>query len=309
LLLAELSQHAAIVGGIGNSYAEKYLQKAAYRETLETGIQWVLSCMSTPRYFYKMFRMSSEVFNELHDLLVSNYGLTSNKNVSSIESLAMFLWIVGGPQSFLQAENRFTRSLWTIHTKFHEVLRCLRKLAKDNITPRYPTFSTEHEKVRENRFWPYFKEAIGAIDGSHVKVIVPLDETVNHTNRHGYTSQSVLAICDFDMRFTFAVTGWPGSAHDLRILNHALANFSSFPVAPKDNNGFLYYVIMLAGCIIMYLTNLFYLEKYLLIHKCSKPTVEHNFYRQFQLKNVRGKKLAYPTKKSPVNINFYTQFF
>ena len=90
LLLAELSQHAAIVGGTGNSYAEKYLQKGAYRETPETGIQWVMRCMSTPRYFYKMFRMSLEVFNELHDLLVSNYGLTSNKNVSSIESLAMF---------------------------------------------------------------------------------------------------------------------------------------------------------------------------------------------------------------------------
>ena len=242
LLLAELAQHATMVGGMGNSYAEKYLQKSAYIETPETGIQWVIRCMSMPRYVYRMFRMSPEVFNELHDMLVSNYGLTSNKNVSSIESLAMFLWIVGGSQSFSQAENRFTRSLWIVHIKFHEVLNCLRKLAKDSIMPRDPTFSTDHERVRENRFWPYFKGAIGAIDGSHVKLIVPLDEMVNHTNRRGYTSQNVLAICDFDMRFTFAVTGWPGSAHDSRILNHALANFPSFPVPPKGNNGFLYYV-------------------------------------------------------------------
>ena len=91
--------------------------------------------------------MSPEVFNELHDLLVSNYGLTSNKNVSSIESLAMFLWIVGGSQSFSQAENHFTRSLWILHMKFHEVLMCLRKLGKHNITLR-------------DRFWPYFKDAI-----------------------------------------------------------------------------------------------------------------------------------------------------
>jgi hypothetical protein len=47
------------------------------------------------------------------------------------------------------------------------------------------------------------------------------------------TSQNVLAVCDFDMRFIFAVVGWPGSAHDTRILNHALANFPSFPVPPK----------------------------------------------------------------------------
>jgi hypothetical protein len=54
----------------------------------------------------------------LHDLLVSSYGLTSTRNVTSIESLAMFLWIVGRPQSFSQAENCFERSTWTIHMKF-----------------------------------------------------------------------------------------------------------------------------------------------------------------------------------------------
>jgi hypothetical protein len=64
----------------------------------------------------------------------------------------------------------------------------MRKLAKDNIVPRDPTFSTDHASVRESHFWPYFKGAIGAIDGSHVKVVMPVDEVVNHTCRHGYTS-------------------------------------------------------------------------------------------------------------------------
>jgi hypothetical protein len=237
LMLAELSQHAAVMGEMDNLYTEWYLQKGAYRETEETGIQWVMKCMERPRYFYKMFRMSPEIFQALRDLLVSTYGLSSTYNVSSIESLAMFLWIVGGPQSFAQVENRFTRSLWMVHIKFYEVLKCLRKLAKDNITPKDPTFCTEHERVREDRFWPHFKNAIGAIDGSHIAVIVPVDETVTHTCRHGYTSQNVLAICDFDMRFTFAVAGWPGSAHDSRILSHALANFPSFLVPPKGING------------------------------------------------------------------------
>nr|XP_034572294.1 putative nuclease HARBI1 [Setaria viridis] len=62
---------------------------------------------------------------------------------------------------------------------------------------------------------------------------------VNHTCRHGYTSQNVLAICDFDMRFTFAVAGWLGFAHDTRILNHALANFPSFHMPPKGK----YYLV------------------------------------------------------------------
>ena len=100
--------------------------------------------------------------------------------VSSIESLAMFLWIVGGPQAFAQVENCFVRSLWTVHTKFKEVLLCLRELAKDIIKPRDPTFSYEHEKIREERLWPHFKGSIGAIDGSHVPMTVPTDDVVNH---------------------------------------------------------------------------------------------------------------------------------
>nr|XP_045089407.1 uncharacterized protein LOC123497194 [Aegilops tauschii subsp. strangulata] len=237
-LLAELANQAAIVGNLGNLYVERYLNKT-YRVPQQTGLQWVMECYGRPRYFYKMFRMGNDVFMALHDLLVSAYGLTSTTNVSSIESLAMFLWIVGGPQSFAQAENRFVRSLWTVHTKFKEVLLCLRKLAKDNIKPRDPTFRHEHEKIKEERFWPHFKGAIGAIDGSHVPVSVPADDAVNHRCRHGFTSQNVLAVCDFDMRFTFVVAGWPGCAHDTRVLNHALAHFPSFPIPPKGK----YYLV------------------------------------------------------------------
>jgi hypothetical protein len=69
---------------------------------------------------------------------------------------------------------------------------------------------------------------------------VPTEEVVNHTCRHGYTSQNVLAICDFDMRFTFLVVGWPGSAHDTRVLNHALTNFGDeFPIPPTGK----YYLV------------------------------------------------------------------
>ena len=91
VLLAELSQHDAVIGQMGAQYTKCYFDKGEYRETLETGIQWVMRWFACPRYFYKMFRMSTEVFTALHELLVSTYGLTSTNNVSSIESLAMFL--------------------------------------------------------------------------------------------------------------------------------------------------------------------------------------------------------------------------
>jgi hypothetical protein len=88
----------------------------------------------------------------------------------------------------------------------------LLKLAKHNTKPKDRTFSNEHDKLKEDHFLPYFKGAIGAIDGSHVPVVVPADEVINYTRCHEYTSQNILAIFDFDTRFTFMVAVWAGCA-------------------------------------------------------------------------------------------------
>ena len=46
--------------------------------------------------------------------------------------------------------------------------------------PIGPTFTIEHGKVNEDRFWPYCKGSIGVIDGTYVKVQVPAEELVNY---------------------------------------------------------------------------------------------------------------------------------
>ena len=51
----------------------------------------------------------------------------------STESLALFLWTVGAPQSVRQQRNRFVRSPETCNRKFEKVLACLINLAKDII--------------------------------------------------------------------------------------------------------------------------------------------------------------------------------
>ena len=40
-------------------------------------------------------------------------------------------------------------------------------------------------------------------------------------NRKGYTSQNVLAIVDFALKFTYIVAGWEGLVHDARVLDDA----------------------------------------------------------------------------------------
>ncbi|XP_071674278.1 uncharacterized protein [Lolium perenne] len=43
-----------------------------------------------------------------------------------------------------------------------------------------------------------------------------------HGRKH-YTNQNVVASIDFNMRFTYVLVGWEGSAHDARILSDSLS--------------------------------------------------------------------------------------
>ncbi|KAL6880595.1 hypothetical protein ACP4OV_012160 [Aristida adscensionis] len=215
---------------IGTYYYHMYMDKAKRREPKETGIEWVQSNLASSTSCYNMFRMIRGTFNRLHDVLVESYGLKSSSNMSSVEALAMFLWIVGAPQSVRQAENRFVRSTEIVSRKFEHVLSCVSKLAADIIKPVDPEFRSVHPRLQGPLFSPFFNDCIGAIDGTHVQVVVPKSKVMQYTDRHGYTSQNVMAVCDFNMRFTFVLAGWPGSVHDMRVFNDAMHKYGhKFP--------------------------------------------------------------------------------
>jgi hypothetical protein len=148
----------------------------------------------------------------------------------------MFFWIVGAPQSLRQAEDRFVRSLETISRIFDHVLTCILRLAPNIIKPRDPEFSDVHPNLEHPDFWPHFNDSIGAIDGTHVKVVVPKSKRIQYLNRHNDTTQNVLlAVCDFDTRFTFVLSGWPGSVHDMRVFKDAMTMFTNFHIHHQVN--------------------------------------------------------------------------
>ena len=97
-----------------------------------------------------------------------------------------------------------------------------------------------HKRLQAPRFSPYFDNCIGAIDGTHIAVVVPTNQVVQHTGRHGYTTQNVLVICDFDTRFTFVVAEWPGSVHDMRVFNDAHDKYADKFLHPPQGIGVLY---------------------------------------------------------------------
>jgi hypothetical protein len=94
-----------------------------------------------------------------------------------------------------------------------------------------------HQRQQESRFSPHFLGVIGAIDGTHIPIIVPSSATITYFGRYHHTTQNVMVVCHFDIRFTFAVAGWPGSIHDKRVFNEALQKYvDKFPFPPEGIN-------------------------------------------------------------------------
>ncbi|XP_052165047.1 uncharacterized protein LOC127782013 [Oryza glaberrima] len=69
---------------------------------------------------------------------------------------------------------------------------------------------------------PSAMDCIGAIDGTHVLARVPSTISAAFRGRKKETTQNVMAAVDFDLRFTYVLAGWEGSAHDALILADAL---------------------------------------------------------------------------------------
>ena len=111
-----------------------------------------------------------------------------------------------------------------VNRTFNTVLSGLCELSNTNIT-----FSDSQNVPLEiwkkkGALYPYFKDTICAVDGTHILAKVSNQDIVHFRNWKGEITQNVLAICTFGLYFSYLVPGWEGSAHDGRVLQWALRN-------------------------------------------------------------------------------------
>jgi hypothetical protein len=71
------------------------------------------------------------------------------------------------------------------------------------------------------RFFPFFENALGAVNGTHITSKVPEKEAEPYRNRKGSRSQNVMAVCNFDMYFLYVLPGYEGSAADGTVFEEA----------------------------------------------------------------------------------------
>ncbi|XP_042056398.1 uncharacterized protein LOC121800982 [Salvia splendens] len=78
--------------------------------------------------------------------------------------------------------------------------------------------------------WMWFKGCLGALDGTHISVLVPTDDKPRYRSRKGQISTNVLGVCDRQMQFVYLLPGWEGSAGDSRVLKDAVSHADGLKV-------------------------------------------------------------------------------
>ncbi|KAK1291738.1 hypothetical protein QJS10_CPB17g00362 [Acorus calamus] len=184
---------------------------------------------------YENFRMTPQMFFKLRDTLIGKGLIADTKYVSCTEQLGIFLHGLGHGVSNRVLAERFHHSGETISRHFNAVLKAIVSLRREYIS--LPEDGVQvHPRVRCNRqFYPFFKNAIGAIDGTHIPALVRKSKATRYRNRKGWISQNVMAACSFDLQFLYVAVGWEGSAADMKVLRWAMES-GGFNV-PEDKDG------------------------------------------------------------------------
>lgn len=260
----------------------------------------------------EMFRMNKHVFHKLCGTLRERGLLRDTAGVLIEEQLAIFMNIVGHNERNRVIQERFQHSGETISRHFNNVLKAIKSLSRELLQP--PQVTTPPEILRSNRFYPYFKDCIGVIDGMHIPAHVPAKDQSRFRNRKGVLTQNVLAACTFDLQFIFIYPGWEGSAADSRVLRAVLDDpYQKFPQVPEGK----YYLVdsgylNMEGFLAPYEGVRYQLHEYIGANQLPRNAKELFNHRHSSLsaaiqKSINVLKARFPILKLGPQYGFHTQ--
>ncbi|XP_035822306.1 uncharacterized protein [Zea mays] len=172
----------------------------------------------TDRKCISELRMDRRTFFILCEMLRDVGGLKATRNMTIEEIVAHFFYTLAHHLKNRTIGRFLFRSGETVSRQFNLCLLAVLKL--QHLLLKTP------EPIPENstdNTWKNFKNCLGALDGTAIKVIVPTHLKGRYRSRKADIVTNVLGVCAPDMQFIYMLPGWEGSAHDGRVLRDAIS--------------------------------------------------------------------------------------
>jgi len=181
------------------------------------------------------FRMSKGTFDLLCEKL-KNCLTPSDKTVRSVidvqkQVAIAFYWLASSAE-YRTIGNLFGVGKSTVCICIHKVCNAI----VNNLLEQYVNFPEGEELKRVIKGYQEswgFPNCAGAIDGSHISIIAPVDSHGDYINRKGYYSLILQGVCDHKYIFRDINIGWPGRVHDARV-------FANTEIFHRGENGLLF---------------------------------------------------------------------
>ncbi|KAG8497411.1 hypothetical protein CXB51_008771 [Gossypium anomalum] len=163
-------------------------------------------------------RMNRTTFFKLCEMLQTLGELKSSRNMLVDEQVAMFSHIISHHLKNRVIKHHFNRSGETVSRSFHNVLNAVIRL-QDVLFKKAEPITANSTDPR----WKWFKNCLGVLDGTHIKIRVPTVDKPRYRTRKGDIATNMLGVCTPDMQFVYVLPGWEGSVADGRVLRDAIS--------------------------------------------------------------------------------------
>lgn len=195
-----------------------------------TDLWWQnLICNRMARDEWKLnFRLDRSSFLKLLNLIAPyitepSYAVRYDA-ISTEKKLAMTLYYLKDQGSFRMTANTFGCGISTVSKVIREICHVL----ADKIGPKLIKFPQTVEDIElgisifQKKFG--FPQAIGCVDGTHIPIKRPSENSHDYFCYKQRFSINVQAICDANGLFTDVEIRWPGSVHDARVFANSQVN-------------------------------------------------------------------------------------
>ncbi|KAL1540574.1 hypothetical protein AAHA92_24909 [Salvia divinorum] len=189
-------------------------------------------------------RMDRNTFGRLCRVLVERGGLHPGKCLGVEEQVAIFVGVLAHHKKNRVVGFDFWRSGSTVSQYMNKVLGAVLSLHPLLLSPPTPI----GDECTDPR-WKWFKGCLGAVDGTHINVLVSTLDKPRYRTRKGQIATNTLAVCDPNMQFVYFLPRWEGSAGDSRVLRDAVSRHNGLRVSQgyyylcdngyANSNGFL----------------------------------------------------------------------
>ena len=176
-------------------------------------------------YFKEQLRVRKETFEVMLNHLnphLTRQDTAMHDCIPPEKVLAIGLHRLGHGNSYVSIGPTFNVGKSTIIEAVQDVVNALFDASDQFI--KFPTTPAETaasiETFRENTCSELVNVA-GAIDGTHIKIIAPRENALDYFSRYQQHDFIIQAVVEGRGKFIDAVCGFPGSAHDARVLRNS----------------------------------------------------------------------------------------